>query len=722
MQAEEMVNQLLRTSRSSQTSTDNKQVDTKLFSLVLEAWKNNAVQRQSHPTAALRAHKLLQQMILLQEQGILSQPPNLQDYHSVLECWNHQTSSSPSVEYIKELLDWSSEVITKDTYELALSVLARGGLAIEAHQLVKELTILPTLTMHNSVLRAIANEANFPDEALRLLRTMQSSSDLQNPDGTSYNLVIQAFCSENNQNVERALELLAEMKARKLTRTLDSYSHVISALAKLGEASKAEELLTQLVQDYGDQFDADLKPTLAPFQTVLWAYSKSYHPNAASKAQALLTHMQELYASEVLEVQPNLWSYNIVIKCWAHSRSSKAPQRAMLLYNEMSLNKVVPDATSMNTLLNAHANSNRTSPIETEKICWTLYHRFLKDPLKNPQPNIVSFGTVLKAWAKSQNSKKTERAEALFRKLQKLHDAGWEQCKPDVVAYASLIKCWANSKQPGAAQQGEAHLRKMQELAKAGDVDLAPDTVCFNATIQGWAKAGNGKRAEQLLQEMLRNPDKRQKPNILTFTAVLSAWAKTRYSRDPPKRAQAIIQQMQQFHQSGELIGVKPNCISYSIWLDCLAYSKKRSSAEFAEQILREKMEASEDPDCKPNVVSYNSVIKAWSYVKDPRSLSKVMALLQELLTKSETDPSMRPNANTFGSILKTLADSRLVHKAERAEAMVELMQTNGISMNNWSKHQFEKCCTNDKHLGKGKSRHQKQRKVPEIPALEYSS
>jgi hypothetical protein len=130
-------------------------------------------------------------------------------------------------------------------------------------------------------------------------------------------------------------------------------------------------------------------------------------------------------------------------------------------------------------------------------------------------------------------------------------------------------------------------------------------------------------------------------------------------------------------------------------------------------------MTASDDKDVQPNVVSYNSVIKAWSFTRDPQAVLRATALLRELLDQAEAgNPKMRPNANTFGGVLKTLADSHVLDKEKRAKVVVNLMEKYGIEMKDWIRNQLEKCT----HGGNG-PRHSGKKKleVPQVPDLKYS-
>ena len=130
--------------------------------------------------------------------------------------------------------------------------------------------------------------------------------------------------------------------------------------------------------------------------------------------------------------------------------------------------------------------------------------------------------------------------------------------------------------------------------------------------------------------------------------------------------------------------------------------------------ILREML-ASNDSEVAPNVVSFNCVIKAWSFVRDPIAVSKVTDLLKELLDQTDKNPKLRPNASTFGSVLKTLADSQLHDKAKRAEAVVRLAEKCNVKLTDWGRNQLSKCQTGERARGA------RRRRLEDLPELSYS-
>jgi len=763
------------------TTVVPKVLDTRIFSLVLQAWKNSRSQ-----LSAERAQQLLDQMIVLYEERILSEPPSLDDYIAVLEC--RIASGDLSLQSVESAIR-IMERYTKDhhddhhdrprrhrhhpsngsetrAYELLLQILGKAGHASKAMILLETLIPKPhSVNMWNSVLEAYLN-SNQPDEppqiAQQVLDRMsqqdrtsseqqQQQNDFPPADGTSYDLVLQCWARipEHPDAVSNAQRLLVEMKRNRLQTTLISYQSIISILAHHGEALLAEQFLDDLIHEYGIQYDAQLKPTAVPFETVLLAYTKCHHSDAAPRASSLLTHMSELYASGILERQPDAWSYNFVLKCWMHSSHRDSKDQALKLLKKMQKDGIRPDISTMNTILNIIGTKD--GPIQAEQYLNQMYQDYLKDPIRIPQPDVISFGSVLKAWASKKDPQGAEHAQTLLRRLQHLHQSGWPHCQPDLAIFANVMKSVSYSKGNNAPYLVEGIFRSMQESSK--DVpDMKPDTVCWNIAISGWAQAGDGPRAEALFQEMLQeylaDRENASAPNVMTFSAVLSAWARTQGNPQAPERAETLLQQMKDLSETGVLPDAKPNVISYSIVLDCLAYARSKSAALRADAIL-EEMKASDDPNVRPNIVSYNSVMKAWSFSRDPNTLLRVSSLLKEIMSLSENDKTkkFKPNVNTFGSYLKVIADSDIPDREKRAQIVVDLMDQLGIIPNDWTRNQLRRCSNDTRipgeknqynhHSPRGGGGNRFRRKnnnsnnnknqkpvrspVPEVPDLNYS-
>ena len=725
--AEELVFRLLDEA-TEQEST----LDTKLFSLVLESWKDAS--ENGDPAAPARSQQLLEQMMTMYDRGLLTQPPHLEDYHVFLRCvkesdYSLKECSPDNMHRLLESLIQNSHQPSIETYELILSIFAKGGHLDDAIQLFEvvvstETDISPTVKLYNSVLECWANaireesasadEQNVSNSHIRRRRPQEAHAFFEDmiregvaiPNTTTFERIIECWAASRVANgAKKAEDLLDQMWALRIKPNSNIYKLAIQALARDGEAERAETLLSRNAKDYAVQFDADLKPDLQVFQHVLYAYSKFHHPFAASKAESLLTHMKELYQCEMLDTKPNVWSYTTVMQCWVNSNAHDAGDQALRLYEEMRTEGgVVPDTLALNTLLHAYVRSKTAS--ETDELLRIKVEDFLSDPFHNAQPDSISFGTSLSAWAKQSRTQKCpeapDKAESLLSLLHKLKSRTQSEgiavnCEPDSFTYANVIQCWANSRNRNAPERAEALLRQMQLGSSEDDnARMTPDAVCWNSAISAWAQAGNGERAESLFKEMLKNYTKDKTkypaPTAITFTAVLSAWTKTKNDSNAPERALSILRSMERLAMAGALPGFRPNVVHYSTVLNCFAYSKSKAAAIQSEQLLQE-MWSSHHPAIQPNVLSYNAVIKAWSFFRDDAdAYFRAEALFNELLEKAKHDRKLRPTKQTYGNILKTLAQSKVKNKKQRAKYIVKEMKKFGMHMDSWTHNQYRRC------------------------------
>jgi hypothetical protein len=209
-----------------------------------------------------------------------------------------------------------------------------------------------------------------------------------------------------------------------------------------------------------------------------------------------------------------------------------------------------------------------------------------------------------------------------------------------------------------------------------------------------------GLKAEKLFREMLdlhlADSTSFVSPNAISFTNVLNALAKTRWSRKrcegAAKASVQLLKEIEELSLDG-VLSFQPSIIHYSIVMDCLAYAKLRETAELAESMLR-RLSDSNQEDLKPNTITFNAVLKAWSFLREPDAVDKVMGLMNEMvhLSKNESNTRVRPNSNTFGSVLHALANSWLDDKDVRAMEIVRLMDNYGFVCDEWCNKELSKC------------------------------
>jgi pentatricopeptide repeat protein len=257
------------------------------------------------------------------------------------------------------------------------------------------------------------------------------------------------------------------------------------------------------------------------------------------------------------------------------------------------------------------------------------------------RPNIVSFNNVINAWAKSGRGDAAYKAEDVLRNMIKYSNNGWSEITPDVVSYNVAIKAWANSNHEDAPRRAEDLLH---EMGKRG---LVPDERSYSSVLMTWARS------------------------------------KKDYA---PDRAYAILKNIANLYERNAT-NVKPNdfCCAAVITAYMNSGNAKRAEQTLLEQC--ERYETTRDPDLLPNVVSFNSVINAWSKSGQPEATQKAEALIQRMqdLAKSWNETSLMPETRSFNSVLIAWVHSKERDAPYRCEEVLQ-------RMNSLYKHGYMQC------------------------------
>lgn len=252
--------------------------------------------------------------------------------------------------------------------------------------------------------------------------------------------------------------------------------------------------------------------------------------------------------------------------------------------------------------------------------------------------------------------------------LQEAPDHPWMQ--PNVYTFSSLMNAWVKSKHPDAPQKVEAWLDRMHELHEAHPEwdDVAPNHVTYATAIDAWAQVGNVDRAEQLLQDMhsayAQVGMDHLKPSLPAFNGLLVALARA----GDMDRAEALLEQMEDLYASGEL-DERPSVISYSTLLDAFSKSKQQGSAERAETILRQMKERG----VEANSISWNTVIDAYAKQNNVEQAERLLHEMNDEFQKG--NHTVKPTMRTYGVVLSGWSSKRSSQSGERGERLLNLME-----------------------------------------------
>ena len=280
---------------------------------------------------------------------------------------------------------------------------------------------------------------------------------------------------------------------------------------------------------------------------------------------------------------------------------------------------------------------------------------------------------------------------------------------PDVVTFASVMKLWVL--EGSQRHQSQATRRKARQRAahrvlaldkRRRDLSqklnhprcLEPSYIYKSIIIDALSQAGQALRAQTMLEEWChecnevdsvdnkntagshsvnstqrRNPDNvgdgskmsPEPPTMETFSTVVLAWSRSGHPR-AAMHAENLLQCMIELYNNGrEGSGEKPrfnfrldnppNIVVYSNVLGCLAKSDAPNAARRAEAILR-YLQENQRPECRPNVVTYTSVIHAWAKRGNTK---RALSLLEEMIRQE--DEIVAPNDVTFNALLLSITD-----------------------------------------------------------------
>jgi pentatricopeptide repeat protein len=252
--------------------------------------------------------------------------------------------------------------------------------AIKAQSVAQQMVQVrhrPDLLLCNIVL-SIWVKAGRPQEAEDFLENYMVQ-DYRVFDIISYNTVIQGYCNAENC-LNRAIELLEKMTHPGPTN---------------------------------DSFTLPLpNPNTRTFTSILTALAKEKTVNAAMQAEEMILEMQELYENRKMDTQPNVFSFNAVLNCWAslshadRKNSRKHGRRSIEILEGMKGTKEGPDVISYNTCIRAQRND----VVASEKL--------LKEMIINGiYPNDFTWKTLTFVLKHDNRIKtKEEKADELRRK------------------------------------------------------------------------------------------------------------------------------------------------------------------------------------------------------------------------------------------------------------------------------------------------------------------
>jgi len=542
------------------------------------------------------------------------------------------------------------------------------------------------------------------------------------PNLVSYNLVLDAYAKEQVANGDptqasrRALVILKHIKDVGFSPDTISYNCVLECLAKCAQNGSSRS-----AQKWAAATAEGLVSHQMPLPDVISYRNLIRAAGNAERAERILKDMR--CGSGNRAVLPDRACFNAAITQWSRSQSPHAGHRAEALCRVMKLEQNIdPDVVTYNAMMECWRSVAANNPKAADR-AWSILRTIQKQPQHSPykqtwrskirvHPNSISYTTCIWAFAAA---KQPEKAEQAFRELEEASRED-SSVKPNIISYCALISAWARVGRPQEAQAIFDALvyRSSVESGKDQDESLRPNTAVYSSLLHAWATAGEVGHAVAILQRMCEDyatgkngavvPDER------CFSAVIGALSRSKHP-DAAPQAEDCLETMQKMADNG-LDNVRPNIHTYQGAISAWANSDLPIAAERAEVLLSQLKQLYHEQgyvQCRPNVIAYTNTLRAWSrvscqnnryggYHNSKLAVERSEALLMEMLQSKL--PDLQPNRITYGTILRTIAESRLPDKASRAERIVQIMKKNGVALDGFARDQVQKANSCEKGRG----------------------
>mmetsp|Transcript_121 Transcript_121/g.202 ORF Transcript_121/g.202 Transcript_121/m.202 type:complete len:563 (-) Transcript_121:271-1959(-) len=274
-------------------------------------------------------------------------------------------------------------------------------------------------------------------------------------------------------------------------------------------------------------------------------------------------------------------------------------------------------------------------------------------------------------WAQCHDLSRVETAYDNLLKAYKESEQD-PSLKPTSINTSIIIDAWSKSNASDAAQRAEAWLDRAYTEAD-GDEERIPDQVCFNNVINAYAQIGSAQKAEGILRRMGTNTDL-AKPDTISFNSTISAYARSD-DTGANQKVDTLLAEMKQRHAQGDPF-VRPDLFTYNAVISTLANSIDitERTADRAQALLSEMMEPSMDNlKIKPNINTFASVIHAWARLGNGHRAEELVLQMQKLHLEGTLD--IKPNTVIFSTVIDAWSKSDDPHSAKRADAILRRMQ-----------------------------------------------
>lgn len=345
--------------------------------------------------------------------------------------------------------------------------------------------------------------------------------------------------------------------------------------------------------------------------------------------------------------------------------------------------------------------------------CELLLKR-LVDEMRAGNPNAIAntevYNALIDAWARSgEQGAAAERAEQILIAMQDAYEAGQKELQPNLTSFRHVLLAWnragIGSKEKDAAHRAQSILEWMLQLHEAGKNNLAfPNAECFDIVLHSWALSHHKiatKQTERLITLMdilYTGGNESVKPSRMSFNQLLTAYSKALPNNpSSAQKAEDLLNHMELLSMQDDYRDLKPNIVSYSTVVSAWSRNRQQDSAKRADMILKRLEDSRRLTD--PDTIIFNQVIDAYAKSSSNKAHLKARSVLRRQIKLFESGVARcQPDVYSFTSVLSSCASlngtrKERQHAFEIAETTYKEMIESGIEPNHVSYGTMLKSC-----------------------------
>ena len=414
-----------------------------------------------------------------------------------------------------------------------------------------------------------------------------------------------------------------------------------------------EARLNQCIKDQSHKLNVEA------FAEVLKALAICHQPSAPHRAEEFLHKLKGL------AMEPTTDFYTYVIECWAHSHETTAVVRAERWFNTMK-------QTDQLTTRACNAFLNVCSKGLARKEAQLVDHaqkaegilNFMLNSARNEGstilPNTETFNYTLRAWTRCRKSQFIiQKVTNLLREMECLsrnHDA----IQPNIYSYGLLMDALS-----AAAAHKAGQLRKNN----VRNTSYTP----LDSTRNGLDELSKMEELLEYIHKLHDNGVPNVVPNTVVYNMLLSAWARVSINPDldAPFQAEEVLRRMISLRNS-KYANVAPDHHSYTRVIMAWTNTKRTNSGQRAEFFLKrlwEDYKVSNDETLRPQISTYNAVLKAWG--DDSVGMEN---LLIEMVRNEDKEDFPKPNSESFSTVIHCLLATERAHLCRPGDGITRAM------------------------------------------------